>query len=99
MLSWILAETAGLDWGTILANGGPFALFLLLIVTDKVSTVGERDRLRAKNDQLENDNKVLNESIKDDILPPLIQINSLMKDVIRELNQRGTYAPPEARKN
>lgn len=97
MLS-ILAETAsGIDWGSIISNGGPFALFCLLIVTDKITTVGERDRLRAKNDQLDNDMKVLNQSIKDDLLPPLIQINGLMKDVIKELSERGKYVAPEAR--
>lgn len=73
------------DWVSYLANGGPFAIVILLIVFDKLSTTGERDRLRAENDALKAEIKDLNENIQSEIVPPLVQMNALMKEVLDEL--------------
>lgn len=97
MLAALVMVLASTDWTAILLNGGGFGIMVALIIADKLTTVGERDRLRLKNDAQEQDIKALNESIRNDILPPLVQINGLMKDVIKELSQRGKYYPPEQR--
>lgn len=84
------------EWITYLLNGGPFALVVLLMVSDKITTTGERDRLRLENIALRDEIKILNEGIRKDIVPPLVQINGLMKDVIEELSERrGRYYPPD----
>lgn len=93
----ILAAGEGTTWQDYLLNGGPFAVILLLVALDKITNTSERDRLRTENDTLREEIKVLNESIRGDIVPPLVQINSLMKDVIRELSVRGKYYSPEQR--
>lgn len=91
------ATAASEDWFKYLLNGGPFAIVVLLIVFDKISTTGERDRLRKENDILREEIKDLNESIRKEIVPPLVQLNELMKDVVAELSQ-GRYhykSPPD----
>lgn len=89
MLSLILAATQTPDWISYLLNGGPFAVVVLLIIMDKLTTVGERDRLRTENNDLKGQIKDLNESIRNEIVPPLVQLNTLMKDVVEELADRG----------
>lgn len=81
----------------ILLNGGPFALMVGLVVMDKMTNTSERDRLRVENEVLRNEIKILNESIRGDIVPPLVQVNGLMKDIIRLLSEKGQYFPPEQR--
>lgn len=75
----------GVDWVSYLLNGGPFAVVVLLIILDKLTPPGERDRLRAENQVLRDEIKVLNQNIREEIVPPLVQLNTLMKDVVEEL--------------
>lgn len=77
--------SGGVDWVSYLLNGGPFAIVVLLIILDKLTPPGERDRLRTENLQLREEIKVLNANIRDEIVPPLVQLNTLMKDVVEEL--------------
>lgn len=79
------AEEASTDWTTILLNGGPFAIVVLLIILDKLTTTGERDRLRAENRELREEVKILNTSIRDEVVPPLVRLNGLIADVVEEL--------------
>jgi hypothetical protein len=81
----VAAEEAATDWTTILLNGGPFAIVVLLIILDKLTTTGERDRLRAENKELRDEVKVLNTSIRDEVVPPLVRLNGLIADVIEAL--------------
>lgn len=80
------AASSSPDWVSYLLNGGPFAVVVLLIILDKLTTPGERDKLRTENEQLRGEIKELNLSIKNEVIPPLIQVNSLMKDVIQEIS-------------
>lgn len=90
------AESAGGgEWINYLLNGGPFAIVVLLILMDKLTTTGERDRLRIENETLRDEIKVLNESIRKEIVPPLVQMNELMRDAVTELSDRGHYYPPD----
>ena len=75
----------GVDWISYILNGGPFAIVVLLIILDKLAAPGERDRLRAENETLREEIRTLNEHIRHEIVPPLVQLNSLMKDVIEEI--------------
>lgn len=93
----IFAAETTVDWVNYLLNGGPFAIVVFLMITDKIATTSERDRLRIENNALRDEVKVLNESIRNEIVPPLVQINALMKDVVEELSDRGRYYPPEQR--
>lgn len=90
------AESSG-DWVNYLLNGGPFAIVVLLVIMDKITNTSERDRLRVENSALREEIRVLNESIRNEIVPPLVQINALMKDVVVELSERGRYYPPDTR--
>lgn len=92
------AETTPPDWVTYLLNGGPFAIVVFLMISDKITTTSERDRLRLENIALREEIKVLYESIRKDIVPPLVQVTGLMKDVIAELSERrGHYYPPDTK--
>src|SRR5690349_20948871 len=88
IITSLLAQTSGgdINWITPLLNSGPFAMFLVLIVMDKITTPGERDRLRGENLQLREEIKTLNNSLREEVMPPLIQMTSLMKDVIEVIN-------------
>jgi hypothetical protein len=94
----IAAEAASSmpEWISYLLNGGPFAFVVLLLIMDKLTTPGERDRLRAENQLLHDEIKVLNQNIREEVVPPLVQINSLMREVIEELSQNRPM-PPELR--
>ena len=89
------AAAATPDWINYLLNGGPFAFVVLLLILDKLTTPGERDRLRAENAQLREEIKMLNENVREEVVPPLVQINTLMREVIEELSHNRPY-PPEA---
>lgn len=90
IITSILAQATGggdsINWVTPLLNSGPFAMFLVLIVMDKITTPGERDRLRAENLELREEIKTLNNSLREEVMPPLIQMTALMKDVVEVIN-------------
>ena len=91
----VFAAAEAIDWVSYLLNGGPFAIVLLLVIMDKLTTTGERDRLKVENISLRDEVKLLNESIRKEIVPPLVQMNELMRDVVKELSDRGHYFPPQ----
>jgi hypothetical protein len=76
------ASASSPEWISYLLNGGPFAVLVLLILLDKLTTPVERDRLRTENEQLREQVKTLNESLRIDIVPPLMKLNELMKQVL-----------------
>lgn len=85
----VLAATSGAsggDWLSALLQGGPFAIVVLLIILDKLTTPGERDKLRTENEQLRGEIKELNNNIRQEIVPTLVTINTLMKEVVEELS-------------
>lgn len=92
LITTIIAQATGggggdaINWVTPLLNSGPFAMFLVLIVMDKITTPGERDRLRTENANLKEELKQLNSSLREEVMPPLIQMTGLMKDVIEVVN-------------
>lgn len=81
-----VAGSGGVEWTTYILNGGPFAIVVFLIIIDKLTTTGERDRLRAENEILRTEIKSLHQSIRDDTVPVLVQLNTLMKDVVVALS-------------
>lgn len=74
------------NWINYLLNGGPFAIVVLLLILDKLTTPGERDRLRAENAQLTTEVKTLNENIRNEIVPPLIEMNRLSSELVTLLS-------------
>lgn len=54
-----------------LLNGGPFALVVFLVVVDKLSPPGERDRLRIELAAANLREETLNANLRDDIVPKL----------------------------
>lgn len=86
---FILAVEANGDFISYLLQGGPFAVVVLLFVLDKLTTTNERDRLRLENQELRTQIKDLNESIRNEIVPPLVQANTLMKDLVDEMAEKG----------
>lgn len=82
---------SGGDWISYLLNGGPFAIVVLLLITDKLTTPGERDRLRAENEQLRTEVKTLNENLRNEIVPPLTEMNRLNTQVIEILSDEDRF--------
>lgn len=82
-------ETAGgggtdINWISYLLNGGPFAIVVFLLVTDKLTTPGERDRLRVELTAAHAREEKLNENIRNDIVP--------MMALVHEAATRSTEA-------
>lgn len=75
------------DWVQYLLQGGPFAIVLLLIIFDKIGTHAERDRLRVENENLRTKNDELNTVLREDVVPPLTELNRLMTDVVKRLDE------------
>lgn len=95
----VFAVESAPEWVTYLLNGGPFAIVLLLIIMDKITTTGERDRLRKENEDLRVEIKSLNLNIQKEIMPPLIQLNILMKEVVIELARKENTSLYRGRSN
>lgn len=66
-------------------KGGPFAIVLLLIIADRITTPGERNRLLLENQELREEVKQLNQSFQKEVMPPLIEISKLMPQMIEAL--------------
>jgi di/tricarboxylate transporter len=87
---WFFARvvaTTDPSWTTYLLNGGPFAIVVLLIITDKLTPPGERDRLRIENETLRKQLDSLNENIRHEIVPLLTQLNILNTQTIEALGK------------
>lgn len=78
--------TAPTDWFSIILQGGPFAIVVILFIFEKLVTPGERDRLREENKKYQQDIADLNLVIRDQIIPLLGQNNDTMKKVYEELS-------------
>ena len=76
--------TAPTDWFSIILQGGPFAIVVILFIFEKLVTPGERDRLRDENKKYQQDIADLNLVIRDHIIPLLGQNNDTMKKVYEE---------------
>lgn len=79
-LGLILSATSGGsdNWSEILLKSGPWAVVVLLIIMDKLSPVGERDRLRLENTELR---KALQEgeiAYRKDVVPALVESNRML---------------------
>jgi len=83
VLVLLIAAAAGggnTDWVTpILSAGGPFALFCVLWVTDKISNNSERNALRLQNKALEADLRALHEAFRTDVIPLVTRSNDLIE--------------------
>lgn len=75
---------ADINWLSYLLNGGPFAIVVFLLVTDKLTTPGERDRLRVELTAAHAREERLNENIRNDIVP--------MMALVHEAATRSTEA-------
>ena len=75
------------SWFAYVMNGGPFAVVVILLVMDKLTTPSERDHLREQNAELAKMNEALNESIRRDILP-LISENTMAATRDREVAEK-----------
>lgn len=92
ILSWAIlglvlaiSETGGSDnWTEILLKSGPWAIVVLLIIFDKLSPVGERDRLRAENTELRKTLQETEIANRKDVIPALTESNRLLALYRRE---------------
>lgn len=67
------------SWADEILKGGPFAIVVLLLVFDKITTPAERDRLRVENDAYKKDVQELNAKLLQ-VLPPLAEISTTLKE-------------------
>lgn len=65
------ASSGSTDWLTYLLNGGPFAIVVILIVLDKLTTPYERDRLRLELEASQEREATLNDNLRNEIVPAL----------------------------
>lgn len=78
----VLAQSASggggndFQWVSYLLNGGPFAVVVFLLVTDKITTPGERDRLRLELTASHEREEKLNVNIRQDIVPMMTLAHS-----------------------
>jgi len=87
VLSFVLAATdsgGGDNWTEILLKSGPWAIVVLLIILDKLTPVGERDRLRNENTELRKALQETEISNRKDVMPALIESNRLLALYRRE---------------
>lgn len=92
----IFGQTASPEssWLTYILNGGPFALVVFLFITDRLTTQGERDRLRAELDASHEREEKLNDAIRLDFVPSvtksleaIAQSKELMGQVLESLER------------
>lgn len=63
------SSSGDLSWIGYLLNGGPFAVVVFLVVTDRLTTPGERDRLRKELTAAHEREAKLNENIRNEVVP------------------------------
>jgi hypothetical protein len=72
----------------VLLKGGPFAIVLLLVIMDKITTPSERDLLRKKLDESQARERALYEGIKTDLTPALVANGALIAENTRIFNEK-----------
>jgi hypothetical protein len=105
LVAGILAQAAPVestDWIGYVLNGGPFAVVVFLLVTDRLTTPGERDRLRRELTASHEREAELNQEIREEIVPHVtrgIEAMTLSREaterVIRFLDER--FPPTEGK--
>lgn len=85
------APTTGGGVLDALLKGGPFAIVLALIIFDKLGTNSERDRLRQENQALREQNQALNDTIRQEVVPPLTELNRLMSETLIVLSDETRF--------
>lgn len=90
-LNFIIAVTQGGsdNWTEILLKSGPWAIVVLLIILDKLTPVGERDRLRVENTELRKALQEADIANRKDTMPALIESNRLLALYRREPDPEG----------
>lgn len=86
------------SWISYLLNGGPFAVIVLLLILDKLTTPGERDRLRVENARLAAQVDTLNANIRNEIVPALTENNRLTAEVVKVLSDDDRLPPTGRRR-
>jgi hypothetical protein len=67
----------------ILIQSGPFALFLGLIIIDKIAPTGERNRLREEVKEYKADMAQLNKTLLE-VLPPLTELLPVLRTLVMD---------------
>lgn len=93
----IIVATGSPDttWINYLLNGGPFAVVVFLLISDKITTPGERNRLRDELSSSHLREDKLNENIRHDIVPLMTNVNNTLGRVITELGNLERYPRKE----
>lgn len=71
-----------------LLKGGPFAIVVLLIMLDRLTTPGERDLLRKQLQESQARERALYEGIKSDLAPALVANGALIAENTRIFNEK-----------
>lgn len=74
------AAASAPDFISYLLQGGPFAAVLALILLDKLTPTGERNRLREEVKEYKANIQELNKQMLD-VLPPLTEMLPLLRDL------------------
>lgn len=82
--------SSDLAWVGYLLNGGPFAVVVFLLVTDRLTTPGERDRLRKEVTAAHEREERLNQTIRDDFVPVItrsLEAVALNREVVERASK------------
>jgi hypothetical protein len=66
------------NWIDVLLKSGPWAVVVLLIILDKLTTTGERDRLRLENTELRKALEEAEQAYRKEVTPALVEGNRLL---------------------
>lgn len=70
----IAAEGAGsIDWVQILSQGGPWAIFVLLIIMNKLVPQGSHDRVIKENEQLKVKLERIEKVFEEQVIPAMVR--------------------------
>jgi hypothetical protein len=84
-------STGGTDAISYLLQGGPFAAVLALILLDKLTPTGERNRLREEVKEYKQNMAELNAQLLN-VLPPLTEMLPILRGIAESRSDSHDYA-------
>lgn len=72
MITLLAAET-GIDWVQVLSQGGPWAIFVLLIITNKLIPAASHERVIKENEELKARLAHVEKVFEEQVIPAMVR--------------------------